>query len=128
MDLTEHQQQYLDGLIELHKFLSERPALIPEAPIIVDNFVWDEDQFAPKVKALGSAEKKNTSDYYYLRRNIGIHKVEVTIRREKVCERVQVGTKEVTHTIYPENVQTTTITEEVPVYEWKCPDSILGGS
>ena len=39
-----------------------------------------------------------------------------------VCERVEVGTKTVTR---EEPVETRTVTEEVPRFEYRCPDSLL---
>lgn len=41
-----------------------------------------------------------------------------------VCEKVQVGVETVT---VEEPVTTRTVTREEPVYEWRCPDSLLDG-
>lgn len=45
--------------------------------------------------------------------------------REDTCHQVQVGEREVTREVYPDDVEPVVVTEMEPVYEWVCPDSWL---
>ena len=79
------------------------------------------DAFAGKenlrtiAKAMSPATKKSEGDFFMLTRRFGSVNLEVNFPRDEVCERVEVGKKVVP--AVPKH--------EEPLYEWKCPDSIL---
>ena len=80
---------------------------------------WDLDTYRVIVKALGNGDKGITSigDLYFdAKPNDDFH-VRAYLHDNTVCEKVQVGTRKATKTVETD--------EEVPVYEWHCPDSIL---
>lgn len=63
-------------------------------------------------------ESDHDSAYYQISRPfIDGLSLRITAYREQVCERVQVGEREVTREV---PTATTTVTETEPVYEWRC--------
>jgi hypothetical protein len=54
--------------------------------------------------------------------------VRLTIAKELTCERVQIGEETVEREVYPDDVKPSVVTESVPVYEWRCPESWIGAS
>lgn len=118
---------YADGLRELADFVDRNPELFTYG-ITVDLFAEDRAEFAEKARAFGSAEKRTMGSWYLLRKRFGPHTLELTIEREKICERVQTGTRIVTKPDPVAVADVPLVDVEEPVYEWKCPDSILGGA
>jgi hypothetical protein len=124
--MTERQDAWLQGFHDLYVFFFERPDLIPDyTGLMLNSFPDDKDEFVRLAKLLGSAKKETTGGHYSHSRRFGPHEVLVNIQREEICERVQVGTKSVTEWVAPEDTELVEVTTEQPVYEWKCPESIL---
>jgi hypothetical protein len=78
----------------------------------------------------GIWEKKTDEYNFILSRTVvileNIWRIEVNITRDEVCEQVQVGTRKVER---PDpNVTVPMVEVEEPIYEWKCPEVIFGGS
>lgn len=89
-------------------------------------------EMATIARAMGRAEKGVDGDRFELRRQFGTLTLIASARREDVCERVVIGTSEVTVEVPdPEalaalpKVQVTRVVEEVT---WVCPPSLLAGT
>ena len=84
----------------------------------VDVHCRDLDQLREARRAVGMCRKEETSSGLVLRAEVD--GVQVTLwPPHGTCERVQVGTETVERQV---PTSTETVTEEVPVYEWDCPD------
>ena len=87
------------------------------------------DHFATQAKALGGQRTKIADDEYYfdVERKFGPIGFRVRGMRDKVCERVKVGSET---TVVQERAgeDTRPVVERtvtVDQYEWQCPDSVL---
>lgn len=74
---------------------------------------------------MGTAEKTTSGSFVGLRRRFGPVELKVQAFHEDVCERVQVGTRPAEKVKLPEGATWQTEIVEEPVYEWRCPESIL---
>lgn len=89
----------------------------------------DAQTFRAVLRAIGSTidnpwHKQSDSGSYRMRRRVD--GLELTVRATWVtCEQVQVGTKVESTIEVVEPAKTRTVVGEVPVYEWRCPDSAL---
>jgi hypothetical protein len=125
-------KEMVAGLRELADFLEERGHLLPVdyLSINVHDYIFDDSVYSNRqhkmtaqekmrvlAKALDKAEKHYQGDYFDLRRKFGPIQLEFTVSRDKICERVVVGTKEVPERVVPAR------TEEI--VEWVCNDPIL---
>lgn len=131
--LTE-QQDYIDGLRALADFLDENRDLTPHYGRGVDVALFfslgDEPAMAKvwladKARRFGKAEKSKTSPFYEVARRFGPHKLSANVRENLVCEQVHVGTRTVEREVLPPGVEMVTETVKEPVYEWRCPPSLL---
>lgn len=126
--MTDTANSFADGLRELADFVEPRPELFSVyvvAGVWLNLFADSREEFAEKARDFGDADKIERGDWYILRKRFGPHGVDLNIRREKVCTRVQVGTRTVSAPD-PEAAAALPLVEtEEPVYEWQCPDSIL---
>jgi len=120
--MTDYMKDWCKGLrdmadfAESHEDLSEYPT-----SFTLNLFADDAEEMAKMARRLGTSEKHEDSLWYFLSRSFGPHSVSLNIRREEICERVQVGTKKVMKPA-PDTPQ---VEVEEPVYEWSCPDSVL---
>lgn len=125
-------QELAQGLRELADFVEERGHTLPidNLDVTVHDWVWDDQYYSKRetkldarekmrliAKALGNAEKVYQGDYFDLRKKFGPVRLEFTVNRSKVCERVVVGTKEI-----PERILEAHTKE---IVEWVCTDPIL---
>lgn len=127
-DLTEEQRRWVDGLRAMLDFVEQRPEMVPRSGNKFYVFANEASDFAQRALSLGNAEKSSTDTWYNVDRSFGPHTLQVTIEREKVCERVVVGTvEEEIEAPDPEAVEAlpkvkqTVTTEKV---EWRCPESL----
>ena len=123
--LTDTQTVWLSEARKMLDWLEEHPDYIPNHAITLDIFCWDEDapaQLAKAAKVMGRATKDTSGDaLFFVRREWGPHHLDVNASREAVCERVQVGTE----TVEEPDPEAPKVTVERPVYEWRCPPSLL---
>lgn len=86
------------------------------------------EEFSTLCRALGSGEKREVGGYLGLARDFSDSvKITVNVAKSHTCEKVQVGTR-VEQVVIPADaklVEENVYAVEVPVYEWKCPDSFL---
>lgn len=76
-------------------------------------------------KHVGSCEKKVDDTYFELSKKFGVITVNFFAYRSDVCERVQVGAREIPEQILPAKPEEVIPAHTEPIYEWKCPESIL---
>ena len=112
--MTDNRQAFIDGLHQIADFLAEHPEVplpylggdiragIPRhcLPIYLVSGPQRED-LAVIAKAMGSASKvvDPDGDRFYVTRRFGAITLAASASRDEVCERVVVGTKEVTREV-----------------------------
>lgn len=113
------------SLRRLVEFLEQNPEV--PTPYIGDRlfiFCYENVELFKRVRSLGGFNAKNADDNdFIMSRDFGEFKLELCVDREKVCHRVQKGTRVVEAT--PERTVPAQPAREEPIYEWVCPDSIL---
>ncbi len=127
-DLTERQTTWLSDLRHMLEWMEDHPQFIAEhIGFQVDLFVYGDDQLGQMremIRGHGKWNKEDMGSWFTLRKSFGEHKVQINAVREEVCERVEVGTETVT---IPDP-DAPKVTVERPVYEWKCPESVLASA
>jgi len=137
--MTDNRQAFIDGLHQIADFLAEHPEVplpylggdiragIPRhcLPIYLVSGPQRED-LAVIAKAMGSASKvvDPDGDRFYVTRRFGAITLAASASRDEVCERVVVGTKEVTREV-PDPaalaaVPKVSVTEVIEQVEWRC--------
>lgn len=120
--------EYIAGLREL----ADRLERHPESPTPWDGnggtmlvFVQSEAEFAEAARCYGGVKRQGDKGIELHNGILGL-RLKVVPVADAVCERVEVGTKiEVDYEV-PEDVKERyRVEREVPVYETRCPDSIL---
>jgi hypothetical protein len=130
--LTDAQREWIADARRLLDFIEKNPSLIRHQVFCLFHSSWEQGdtakaEMAKAARLLGQCEKSVTDDEFKIVRKFGDHFIQFYWRREYVCERVQVGVKTVEIPTYPKGVEVIYEKKEEPVYEWKCPDSILAG-
>jgi hypothetical protein len=121
----EHRQEFVDNLRELADFLEKNPNLIPWGGFSCYRSARTIDEFATLIKGTGGTWEKSVDEIdMEMTQLFGPHRVTVYVPRGEICERVQTGTR--TETVPDPDYEVPTIIQEVPVYEWVCPPSVLG--
>jgi hypothetical protein len=121
----------IKGLREMADFLEAHPSLY-EIPglaggLTLNLFVDSKEQLADAARAIGKLSKRVSGDYYYVQREFsGNVTLDVNASRQKVCEKVVVGTKVIP--AQPERVLPAEPEQVVEEYEWVCPKSLLSES
>ena len=110
--------QFLFGLRELLEFVETHPGFpLPVLPRFSVS-VGSKEDLADAARTLGKVQKEVSSAWYSIQRQFGSITLDIFAARDRVCERVVVGTKviparpEVLLPAVPER------TEEI--VEWKC--------
>src|SRR5579859_4336784 len=124
--LTIH-QEFARDLRAIADFVEAHPELDVPSLDRIDIFPYDPKALPKYAAAFGKAAKDILGDsWFILRRTFGAIKLEATWQRERVCERVVVGQREVPDQIIPAKAEEFIPAHKEDVYEWRCPDSILG--
>ncbi|MCU1493345.1 MAG: hypothetical protein JWO62_1109 [Acidimicrobiaceae bacterium] len=113
----------VQGLRDLTDWLEKHPeAADSYSNYTVNLFVLDADEMAALAKSLGGKWEKHSGETWFtLARHFGPHTVEINAARAAVCERVQVGEE----TVEIPDPDAPKVTVAQPVYEWRCPESLL---
>ncbi|MDA8312850.1 MAG: hypothetical protein M0Z46_20005 [Actinomycetota bacterium] len=130
--MTARKRRWLDDLRSMVDFLEAHPALIDGLGHHTFAYAHSPEEFADFVREIGEGEKSGKGGTLRVERAFGRHSVSVFT--DTVCTRVQTGeTEELVEVDTPpadaEIVETVTrhvVRQTVPVYEWKCPESVLG--
>ena len=137
MELTQRQSEAVEGLRELADFLEGKPEMLDRL-LRADArrlYVWAStaEDLGRLGLALGHAEKDADDLYYNVTRDFGpLIGLQVTARREKVCEKVVVGVEEVeVEERDPDlvaaalaDIPVQRVTKMVEKTEWACPPSL----
>jgi len=135
MELTNTQRASVDGLRELADFLEANPELLD---LTSHHTMYafphgDKANFARVALLLGPSAKSADADWYNVERKFGPKvTIQVTARREEVCERTVVGTETVTEferdtdavAAAIADIPRTAVTRTVEKIEWVCPPSL----
>src|SRR6267142_3161814 len=117
-----------ESFVRLGQFLIEHPEFETTLPTTRLNFVaTGEGQLESLAKSFGECKKVVDDNYFILRKQFGTVEVDLFTYREQICERVKVGEKEVPEQIVPAREEEIVPAHTEPIYEWKCPDSLLSG-
>lgn len=108
-------EEFIQGLRDLASFLESNDSLPVPYCYTVGAFVEDGQPFKEAARSIGAARKIFDDTYMSLNRTFGPVSYEVSIRREKVCERRVVGYEDVP-------------ARRREIVEWECKDSLLGGA
>src|SRR6266498_3169456 len=127
--------EFLASLRQIIDWLQAHPDVPQPYHLLGDKlyiYVYGEDPravLARIARAMGNADKDVDEARFELRRRFGAITLVASARRDEVCERVVVGTREVTrqapdpHALAALNV--VTVTEIVEDVQWVCPPSLL---
>ncbi len=116
---AERRSRILAGLREFIAFMESHPGAPLPCLSPLNAFVDTKEELAAAARAIGGHIQKQPYDgWYTLRKDFGAIRYDVNIEREKVCERVEVGTR--TIAAQPERVLPATEETIEPVYDWKC--------
>lgn len=125
--LTAKHSDVIAGLRLLADFLEDRPTLTDAMRFSLSDigaYPLTTERWQQCLNELGTFDKRSTSIHLHAERAMNDSvMVSVTMNHEDVCERVEVGVKEVEVAVYPDDVVPTIERQQVPVYEWKCPPS-----
>lgn len=131
---AKERHEFVHGLRELAEMLDEADPSLP-LPHARELYAFPE----PAMEGVMATKEEEAAEIARLARaipgrvekvfddgNVKLHKrfgsLVYEIFGSSVCERVQVGTKT---EVREEPVETRTVTETVPVFEYRCPDSLL---
>ncbi len=120
--MVSHEQKrhrdFVKGLREMADWYEQHPETpIPAAPSFMI-MVNDGVSFRKAVQAARSGKKTEFGNYIGFSKMFGGVGWTIAISRSVICERIQVGEREV-----PAEPAKPARTE--PIYEWKCPESLL---
>ena len=127
----------VEGFIALAKFLRDRPELAERvangSPTINISAYEGAAKLTSLTKEFGACEKTQDELFYILRKRFGPITVDLYSSKKDICRRIQVGEKEIPEQIIPAKPEEIIPAkpEEIipahtePIYEWRCPESIL---
>ncbi len=112
--------------IEAGRFLLAHPKIAERVSDQTVNIsTWDKERFLELAREFGACEKTDDGTHYILRKSFGGLVFDLYIVRSQICERVQIGEKEVPEQIIPAKAEEFIPAHTEPIYEWKCPESVL---
>ena len=121
-------KEYATGLRLVADFIEQHPEL-PLPPTEFSNYSLNTKEEAEKLmRALGTCEKVYTDQMFYLVKKFGALTYRGVFFRDEVCTRIQVGEKLVPEHHLPARDAETIAEHMEPVYEWRCPGSVLNES
>ena len=116
---------YANSLRMIADWIQAHPEMpLPEKELRIFNFDGKE-QFAIIAKAMKTFKKDYLDSMIYLTKEFGCFTVQAVEYREKVCERVVVGTKKV---IEQKVIKYEEVEVDQEIVEWKCTDARLLGT
>jgi len=94
--MSDYTKNWCKGLRDLADFVeSYRDGDSWTTGFALNLFADDAEDMAEKGRRLGTASKHEQGGYYFLKRDFGPHSIALNILRERICERVQTGTRKV---------------------------------
>jgi hypothetical protein len=127
--MTDDMREFAKGLRGLADWCETDEAEQLEASssnVIVNLFAWTKESFTEKAKIFGAAKKASDENYLMLQKRFSSTVgVDLNGHHSEICERVQVGEREIPEVIVPAQNEQIIPARVEPIYEWKCPDSVL---
>ena len=120
--------EWIQGLRDMADFFEARrdamPAYLPRFSFY--KAVMTQKDLGEQARKFRTNFVKKADDYSYeLVHNFGPHSLSLSLSRTVACEKVQIGTERVT---VPDPAFKPPMVEiEQPIYEWRCPESVLRG-
>ena len=134
---AERRERVRAGFRDLDELVERAGVIYPDATA----YAWsrevhaewnatDVETFRALVRALGSTidspwEKSSTMGRFQSTRRVSDGLILVVVAAWGACEKVEVGTRVETVEKVVEPARTLAVEETVPVYEWRCPESIF---
>ena len=130
-ELTPGSQATVKGLRDLADFLEKNPWI--KAPYLGAVLVYvGAGEVSQAARSLGTFDKEFTDDFLNMNKSFGPVRLQVYTNRANVCRKVKTGTKIVTKKVIDPSylaanngLPMVEVKEEVPVYEFVCPPSLL---
>ena len=117
--------EFAKDLRALADWYEQHPgAPLPLFPVL--NIFADDDPVKAKAqfRKLGEFEKEYQGDWFVGKKQFGSLRLELNTKRDKVCRRVVVGTREVPEHIIPAQPESIVPAHTEEITEWRC-DPIL---
>lgn len=121
-------KEYADSLRLIADFFEQHTEIeIPQSERF-DYYRYDtKADMAKLARALGGKTDKVVSgDWFELHHKFGAITFRAVANRADVCEKRQIGTRPVPEQVLFARPAETIPAHEEPIYEWVCPDSLLG--
>jgi len=125
IQMSEEVKAFLKALSKLTALYENHPELPVPYMAQLDAFPADREELANAARKIAHLKPRKDASEYYYKISVDLapgHILQFCMEREKVCERIKTGTKLVEVPAKPAEEAKVV---EVPVYEWKCADSIL---
>lgn len=117
-------KEFTQGLRDLADWYDAHPEVpLPENRMRIMSYCDTKEELATIVRAMGHCTKSVYEDILNVERNFGPVILRTVSLRDKVCEKVLVGQREIERTIVLESKKETVLED---VYEWKCPPLLKG--
>jgi hypothetical protein len=114
---------YANGLRQVADFLESHPEIkLPDAQLSC-YAIFNKDEAAAVLHAFGNAKKEYDDNIFLLSKDFGAINLRYVGQRSAVCEKVQVGTKEVPEYVEPAveaQPERVVPAHEEPIIEWRC--------
>lgn len=139
--MSEQSDEFVAGLHKLASWLSVHPEYIDRmSPIsfwVAESYYSEADTARENMRVharvLAPCDKNYDSDDFELVKHFGPHKLTVYTKRENVCTKRVVGTKQVERRTYTaedqrkiDSMERVTVLQDEDIVEWDCPPSLLG--
>jgi len=125
MSSAEKQAQsklFVESLRELADFYEAHPECplpsFPSLNIFADRS--DEAVARQQFRAFGAFEKEFLEDWFVARKRFGVITLELNAKREQVCRKVVVGTRQVPERVVPAQPETVIPAHTEEITEWQC--------
>lgn len=126
-------EETIAGLRELADWLEQHPEQAAHLDLAggtkLYHFSHTREEFTDAARALGGHRQKNADDAWFnVERQFGPITVQVTIAREKVCEKIVTPrevTKHVPDPALVSEIPLVAVTEVVEDVEWVCVESLM---
>ena len=120
-------KEFADSLRKIATFFEKHTELkVPGSLAEIKYFEANgKAEMAQVAKALGSCQKEVEGNWFHLVKMFGEIKFIAVDYRNRICQKVVVGTKMVEEVRTPAREEEIIPAHEVEVYEWHCPESLL---
>lgn len=113
-------KEYAQALRNIADWIEAHPEIpVPHTNRIAIVDIHSKSDLARLARAFGDCKKETDSKFFIITKDFGGILVEGFEYREKICERVVVGAKQIPERIIPEQIIPA---HDEEIVEWKCPD------